>query len=71
MKTINVRSKNTFAISETSSGQTTAIRSVDGDIQNVIVSGSTGVVTVTKGTAKKNYVYDLERALVIKCYSVG
>jgi hypothetical protein len=70
MKTINVRTKNSFAITETRTGQVTGVRSVDGEIQNVVVSGTTGVVTARKDGTNKNYVYDLERGTVMRIYSV-
>ena len=71
MKTINIRNKNTFAISETSIGATTSVRTVGGEIKNVVVSGNTGVVTARKDGATTNYVYDLERGILLKAYSVG
>ena len=69
MKTVNIRNKNTFDIRETSTGQTTSIRTVNGEIKNVVVNGTTCVITARKDNSNKNYVYDLERGTLKRMYS--
>lgn len=71
MKTINIRSQNSFAISDTRMGAVTRMFSVSGTIQYAMVNGNVGVVTVQQGRAAKNYVYDLDRGTLQRIYSVA
>ena len=69
VRTITLRGKRSFAITDASNGQTIKVLSVDGDILSTTVTNTTAVITASKNGSNKNYVYNLNRAILERVYS--
>jgi hypothetical protein len=70
MNILTLRNHNTIALQKAENGQTIKTFSVDGDIvSGPNIAGTTGYATVKKNNSLKNYIYDLERGVVVKILS--